>query len=97
MGGALAGEDLERLDEDGGEWEVGSMAELADLYRRTDRKWEGDFSVWRAGGAARGGGVEGMQMEDGIKVAEPLSEFVVSALNYHVSRCEDDAARSAIR
>ena len=80
-----------------GEWEAGSIAELAELYKKTDRKWGGDLGVWRAGGAGRGGGGEGMQFEHGINVAGPLSEFVVSALKYHVNSCEDDCARSAIR
>ncbi len=80
-----------------GESEAGGIAELAELYKKTDREWDGDLGVWRAGGAGRGWGGEGMQFEHGMNVARPLSEFVFSALEHHVSSCEDDDARSAIR
>jgi hypothetical protein len=67
--GALAEEDLYRQgdgrDEEG---EEDSMAELAELYRKTDAN------------VGEGVGLEGLDMHELLDVGKPLSEFVFAAL-----------------
>ncbi len=67
--GALAEEDLYRQGDGQEEGEEDSMADLAELYRRTDAHGQGV-------------GLEGLDMRELLDVGKPLSEFVFAALRY---------------
>ena len=79
-GRPLAEDDLYRQDEmsEDAQEEEDSMADLAELYKKTFAHSEGMEEL------------EKMDMKELVEFGKPLSEFVFAALSFHIDRCAED-------